>query len=203
MLRPDLFRAVAAMSVPFRPRGPRPPLEMLHQAGSDNFYLFYFQEPGVAEAEFERDIPTTFRRLVAGVGGSLTVAPGGGFLDKFGEPQRLPDWLSQADLDVYCDSFRRTGFRHGLNWYRNIDRNWELLAPWQGAAVHQPALFIAGANDGVIRGPAGETALAQLSDTVPGLRRKVLIEGAGHWIQRQRPTEVNTALLEFLHGLAA
>jgi pimeloyl-ACP methyl ester carboxylesterase len=201
MLRPDLFRAVAAMSVPFRPRGPRPPLEMLRQAGLDSFYWFYFQKPGVAEAEFERDLPATFRRLVAGVGGSLMVAPGGGFLDKFGEPERLPDWLSADDLAVYCESFRRTGFAPGLNWYRNLDRNWELLAPWQGASVRQPALFIAGTNDGVIRGPAGEKALAQLSDTVPGLRRKLLIDGAGHWIQRERPAEVNAALLAFLRDL--
>lgn len=201
MLRPDLFRAVAAMSVPFRPRGPRPPLEMLRQAGVENFYWFYFQKPGVAEAEFERDLPATFRRLVAGVGGSLMVAPGGGFLDKFGEPERLPDWLSADDLAVYCENFRRTGFAPGLNWYRNLDRNWELLAPWQGATVRQPALFIAGTHDGVIRGPAGEKALAQLSDTVPGLRRKLLIDGAGHWIQRERPAEVNAALLAFLRDL--
>jgi pimeloyl-ACP methyl ester carboxylesterase len=201
MLRPDLFRAVAALSVPFRPRGPRPPLAMLREMGLNDFYWLYFQTPGVAEAEFERDIPTTFRRLTAGIGGSLMVPPGGGFLDKFGEPERLPDWFTESDLNIYADSFRRTGFRHGLNWYRNLDRNWELLAPWQGVAVHQPALFIAGSNDGVIRSPTGEKALAQLAETVPGLKRKVLIEGAGHWIQRERAAEVNAALIEFLGGL--
>jgi len=203
MMRPDVFRAVAAMSVPFRPRGPRPPLEMLREAGLKNFYWLYFQTPGVAESEFERDIPATFRRLVAGVGGSLMVAPGGGFLDAFGEPERLPGWLSPHDLAVYTDSFRRTGFAPGLNWYRNIDRNWELTAPWQGAAVHQPALFIAGTVDGVIRTAAGEKSLAQLSDTVPGLQRKVLIDGAGHWIQRERAAEVNAALLAFVRDLPA
>ena len=198
LLRPDLFRAVTAMSVPYRPRGPAPPLALLRKAGLDNFYWIYFQPPGVAEAEFERDIPDTFRRLVGGIGGSLMVAPGAGFLDKFLPPEHLPAWLAAADIAAYSDAFRRTGFRGGLNWYRNLDRNWELLAPWHGAAIRQPALFIAGSHDGVIRGPMGEKALAQLADNVPGLKRKVLIEGAGHWIQRERSAEVNAALLEFL-----
>ena len=123
--------------------------------------------------------------------------PGGGFLDKFGEPQRLPDWLSQADLEVYA-AFRRTGFRHGLNWYRNIDRNWELLAPWQGAAVHQPALFIAGSNDGVIAWAGRRAGAGAIRRYRARLRSKVLIDGAGHWIQRERPSEVNAALLRFL-----
>jgi pimeloyl-ACP methyl ester carboxylesterase len=201
MLRPDLFRAVVAMSVPFRPRSPRPPLEMLRQAGLDDFYWIYFQAPGVAEAEFERDLAATFRKLFAGRGLSLSLAPGRGFLDGIPEPERLPAWLPESDLADYAESFSRTGFRGGLNWYRNLDRNWELLAAWQGAAVRQPALFIAGSSDAVIRGPMGEKALAQLSDNVPGLVGKVLIDGAGHWIQRERPAEVNAALIAFLRGL--
>jgi pimeloyl-ACP methyl ester carboxylesterase len=197
LLRPDLFPAVVAMSVPFRRRSPAPPLATLRKTGQENFYWLYFQTER-AEAEFERDPPTTFRRLFAGTGGSLTVPPGHGFLDSFIDPERLPDWLTEEDLAEYVETYRRTGFRGGLNWYRNIDRNWELLAPWQSAAVKQPALFIAGANDGVIHGPMGEAALAQMGETVPGLKRKVLIDGAGHWVQRQRADEVNALLLEFL-----
>jgi pimeloyl-ACP methyl ester carboxylesterase len=206
MLRPDLFRAVAAMSVPFRQRPPRPPLEMLRQAGLPDFYWIYFQTPGVAEAEFERDVAATLRRILYSGSGDapprtnalLTVPPGRGFLDQTIEPERLPAWLPQADLDLVVQTFQRTGFRAGLNWYRNIDRNWELLAAWQGARIAQPALFIAGTRDGVIRGPVGESAVARLAETVPGLKRKVLIEGAGHWIQRERPEEVNAALIDFL-----
>jgi pimeloyl-ACP methyl ester carboxylesterase len=197
-LRPDLFRAAVAMSVPFRRRSPTPPLETLRKAGQEHFYLLYFQTPGVAEAEFERDVPAIFRRL-AGRGGSLTIAPGKGFLDGFPEPERLPDWLSPEDLAVYVDTYRRTGFLGGLNWYRNIDRNWELLAPWQDVAVRQPVLFIAGAEDGVIRAPATAAALAQMPEMVPGLKRKLIIDGAGHWIQRERAAEVNAALIAFLH----
>lgn len=200
-LRPDLFHAAIAMSVPFRRRGPVRPSDALRQAGQQNFYWLYFQKPGVAEAEFERDVPATFRRLGAGRGGSLLVPEGRGFLDNFAEPERLPDWLSADDIAVYADTYRRTGFRGGLNWYRNIDRNWELLAPWQDAAIRQPVLFIAGENDGVIKAPASAAALAQMSETVPGLKRKILLRDAGHWIQRERPDEVNAAMVEFLREI--
>jgi len=197
-LRPELFPAAVAMSVPFRRRSPAPPLQILRKAGQEDFYWLYFQTPGIAEAEFERDVASTFRRLVAGRGGSLTVPPNRGFLDSFREPDKLPDWLSEVDLAVYVDAYRRTGFRGGLNWYRNIDRNWHLLAPWQDVPVRQPVLFIAGSADAVILNPSSAQALAQMQEFVPGLKRKAIIEGAGHWVQRERAEEVNSILLEFL-----
>jgi pimeloyl-ACP methyl ester carboxylesterase len=97
--------------------------------------------------------------------------------------------------------FSRSGFRGGLNWYRNIDRNWELTAPWAGAQIRQPALFIAGSVDPVIELGSGASAVQALEAAVPGLRRKLLIEGAGHFIQQERPQIVNEAILEFLAGL--
>jgi len=209
LLRPDLFRAVAAMSVPHRPRGPAPPLATLRAAGLHNFYWLYFQPPGVAEAEFERDPAASLRRILGAVGASrtgdagqpLTLPEGGGFLDLMPEPVPRPDWLPEAELAAMADMFRRTGFRGGLNWYRNIDRNWELMAPWQGALIRQPALFIAGQSDPVIAGPMGRKGLEALPQAVPGLRRTVMIEGAGHWIQQERPDEVNAALVAFLRAL--
>ena len=209
MLRPDVFRSVAAMSVPFRPRGPAPPLATLRAAGQHNFYWLYFQPPGVAEAEFERDPFASLRRILGSVGSGrprdksqpLTLPENGGFLDLMPEPVPVPAWLPEADLAVMADAYRRTGFRGGLNYYRNIDRNWELLAPWQGALIHQPALFIAGTRDPVIAGVMGRQALDALPQTVPGLRRTVMVEGAGHWIQQERPDEVNAVLVEFLNAL--
>jgi len=153
MLRPDVFRSVAAMSVPFRPRGLAALLTTLRAAGRHNFYWLYFQPPGVAEAEFERDPAASLRRILGSVGSVrprdasqvLTLPEGGGFLDLM--PVPLPAWLPEADLLMMAEAYRRTGFRGGLNYYRNIDRNWVLLAPWQGALIHQPALFIAGTRD--------------------------------------------------------
>jgi pimeloyl-ACP methyl ester carboxylesterase len=210
LLRPDLFRAVAALSVPHRPRGPAPPLAMLRAAGMENFYWIYFQEPGVAEAELERDVDASLRKIVGGLSSGvrqgerkhpLDLPPSAGFLDLLAVPEALPPWIGEDELAVFVEQFRRTGFRGGLNWYRNIDRNWDLLAPWHGVPIAQPALFVAGSRDAVIRGAMGERALQQMDAAVPGLRGKVILDSAGHWIQQERPDEVNAELLAFLRGL--
>jgi pimeloyl-ACP methyl ester carboxylesterase len=206
LLRPDIFPAVAAMSVPFRPRGAAPPLALLRRAGLDTHYWHYFQEPGVAEAEFERDIRSTLRRIFTGLAGDgpspLLLRPGGGFLDGFVDPPALPGWLTEADVDVMAAAFGATGFRGGLNWYRNLDRNWELLAAWAGAKIQQPALFIAGADDPVLAPIGGRSPVDAMIAAVPNLEQPVLIEGAGHFIQQQRPEAVNAALVPWLRACA-
>src|SRR5947209_1247316 len=201
--RPDIFPAVVAMSVPHRRRGAQPPLETLRKAGKGDYYWLYFQELA-AEEEFARDARFTVKRLFhIGFGEtpredkmSLYVDRARGFL---GAPRdvALPEWLSEADIDVFASEYQRTGFRGGLNWYRNIDRNWELTAPWHDAKILQPALFIAGANDAVITGSMGQRALDELETVVPNLQCKLLLDGAGHWIQQERPAEVNAALISF------
>ena len=207
LMRPDLFTAVVAMSVPHRPRNPTaPPLALLKAAGMEDFYWFYFNREGVPEAEFERDVTSAMRKVLVGGSGdapgdgavSLMVPPGSGFLDRAANPATLPAWLSEADIEVFATAFRKNGLRGPFNWYRNIDRNWALLAPFQGALVRPPALFIAGTRDGVIASPMGRKALETLAESVPNLRDKVLIPGGGHWIQQERPAEVNAALLRFL-----
>lgn len=208
LFRPDVFTAIAALSVPFRPRGPAPPLQMLRKAGQVAHYWLHLQEPGAAEAEFERDPRATLRRVLYSISGeapletrSLTLQPGKGWLANTIDPDHLPAWLAEEDLDHMSAEFARSGFRGGLNWYRNIDRNWELTAPWAGALIHQPALFIAGSVDPVIELGSGATAVQALPQTVPGLRRTLLIDGAGHFIQQERPQRVNDTLLEFLAEL--
>jgi epoxide hydrolase A/B len=202
MMRPDLFPIVAALSVPRRARGPARPLETLRKQGISNFYWQYFQEPGVAEAEFERDVEYGMRSGFCGRTLSLFLKDGFGFLGDPAIARTLPDWISEQELAEFVEIYRKTGFRGGLNWYRNIDRNWDLTAPWQGTLIHQPTLFIAGTRDPLISGPMGETAMKQLPQIVPGLRRQLLIEGAGHWIQQERPGEVNEALIGFLRDVA-
>lgn len=203
MMRPDVFHAVAALSVPHRGRGPADPIEMLKASGSGNYYWVYFQTPGVAEAEFERDVAATMRRVLYGISGDApmghdtgTVPEGKGFLDLHPEPPALPGWLTQKDIDTYAAAFRRSGFRGGLNWYRNLSTNWTYTAPWQGAKLAQPALFIAGSRDPMVAGKRGAAALANMQVAVPRVQSTIL-EGAGHWVQQERPDEVNAALVAF------
>ena len=204
LMRPDIFPAVVGMSVPHRRRGSRAPLETLRKAGKSDYYYLYFQERA-AEDEFSRDPRFTLQRILTIGSGdtpreqkmSMYVDRQKGFLGTTRDPMPLPGWLTEADIDVFADEYRRSGFRGGLNWYRNIDRNWELTAPWHGAVIEQPALFIAGTADAVITGSMGRRALDEMPSVVPNLQRKLLIEGAGHWIQQERPDEVNAALIEF------
>lgn len=202
--RPDLFCGVAGLSVPPW-RGKTRPLEALRQAGITNFYWQYFQQPGVAEAELERDVALTMRAILSGgftdPAKSLFVREGGGFIGKISPDRPLPDWLSEEELAEFVATYRATGFRGGLNWYRNIDRNWELTAPWSGAPIRQPSLFIAGAADPVISDAMSGRQLAAMDKVLPGLTRKLIIPDAGHWIQQERPAEVNAALIEFLKKL--
>jgi len=206
MFRPDIFTKVAGLSVPPPLRGRGRPLATLHQRGITNFYWQYFQQPGLAEAEFERDIATTMRvvlggrRLSSDPAAALFIQDGKGFLGDPDLSRPLPKWLNEADLAYFTEAYTKSGFRGGLNWYRNLDRNWELTAPWQGAQIHQPSLFIAGSKDSVITGLIGAKRVADMERVVTDLRGKIILDGAGHWVQQERPDEVNAALLDFLRS---
>jgi pimeloyl-ACP methyl ester carboxylesterase len=209
LMRPDRFSAVAGLSVPYRPRGKISAIDAFKLAGMETIYMMYFQQPGVAEAEFERDVTRALRRVYYSGSGSLPpdkawhafVTPGKGLLDTTFDTEMPLPWLSTADLAEYARDFSASGFRGGFNWYRNLQRNWELMAPFAGAPIRQPSLFIAGTRDGVIRMPGMRVRPEEMKPVLPGLRRSVLIEGAGHWVQQEAPDEVNALLVEFLRDL--
>jgi pimeloyl-ACP methyl ester carboxylesterase len=208
LLRPDLFPAVVGMSVPFTPPGRVELLASLKKQGIDNFYMQYFQTPGVAEAEFEKDVAASLRRIYFSGSGDVpkgasfgVLKPGQGFLASTVDPESLPAWLSREDLAYYTAEFTRAGFRGGLNWYRNLARSWELLAPWRGCVIRQPSMFIAGDRDSVLKFPASRSQLEHYPRTLPGLRGSHILEGAGHWVQRERASVVNELLLNFLKTL--
>ena len=212
LIRPERFRAVCGMSVPFMQRMPMKPSEMMKAMAGDRFvYILYFQEPGVAESELDPQARLLMRKMLYSISGDAKgddaykgdLPKTAKFMDGMTDPRKLPAWLSEHDLDVYVKEFERTGFRGGLNWYRNFDRNWELLAPWQGAKIAVPAFFIGGLSDPVVTmGEEGEgPAVAALAASCDDLRGKRLIEGAGHWNQQERPAETNAALLGFLADL--
>lgn len=207
LLAPERVSGVVGMSVPFVPRPPMRPLELMRAAFGDSFfYIIYFQEPGVADADLSSDTAKTMRRMLAGLtmedlSGDLAARvralgadDGRGFVDRLPEPAQLPDWLTQDELDHYVSEFSRTGFTGGINWYRNFDRNWEETGQLEGVKVHVPSLFVAGSADPVLLMSPPTIQEGWLEDH----RGDVIIEGAGHWVQQEAPAPVNTALLEFL-----
>jgi pimeloyl-ACP methyl ester carboxylesterase len=206
LFRPDVVRAVAALSVPMRPRISRPPLDYYREALGQHFYQLYFQEPGVAERELEKDVRYTMRAILCGESGDASWVPellvtDDGFLGPLEVLDPLPQWLTESDLDHWTAEFSRSGFTGGLNWYRNINANWELLGPWAGAQVSAPALYVVGDRDDVYQVPGVSEFVENLKQSVPRLTRMVVLKGCGHWTQQERPAEVNAALLEFLGGL--
>ena len=208
LLRPDIFRAVVGLSVPFSPPSGVNLLDALERQGIKTFYMQYFQTPGVAESELDADPEVTLRRLAYSMSGdgpgrvvAGVLAPGAGFLDNTVEPDVLPAWLDREDLAYVAREFSRTGFRGGLNWYRSMALSTQLLAPWRGAVIHQPSLFMAGARDDVLKFPSARSQIDHFPTTLPGLRGCHILEGAGHWIQRERAAAVNEILLAFLAGL--
>ena len=203
---PDQVRAVGTLSVPFSPRPEAPPLDMLREAFKGQFfYQLYFQEPGVAEAEFEVDIRTALRKflfLASGQSDASTLAtkqPDDDLLSGLPDPEVLPPWLTEADLDFYTGEFERSGFRGPLNYYRNHNLTWRLT---EGAptVIEQPALFAAGEKDGVILMAA--EALKRMPERVPNLRTNELLPGIGHWTQQEAPEAVNRLLTSFLRSLS-
>ena len=207
LLHPDRVRAVVGMSVPYV-RGPAGVMTRQENFGDNFWYIVYFQQPGVAEAELEADVRKSLRQIYFAASGD---APEGlfstqkpstaGFLDGMPDPDPLPAWLTREDLDYYEQQYKTSGFRGPINWYRNIDRNIEITPQLAEATVDQPSFFIAGKKDPVLSF-AGGGMLELMSNFVSDMRGKVLIDGAGHWVQLEKPGEVNAALLGFLKQFA-
>jgi pimeloyl-ACP methyl ester carboxylesterase len=203
LLHPGRVAAVAGLSVPPVPRPLTPVTEALRRIFGDNFfYMLYFQKPGVADAEMDADPRRSMRRMLGGMrapkdeqAALRMVAPGPeGFIDRLPEPDRLPDWLTDADLDHYVAEFSRTGFTGALNWYRNYERNWDITAHPAAETISVPSLFVGGTDDPVLT----FTKTDRAGEVVKGPYRQVMLDGAGHWIQQERPDEINAELLAFL-----
>jgi pimeloyl-ACP methyl ester carboxylesterase len=209
LLRPDRFRGVIALSPPFRTRafgGTVPPTTLMPQTKDAVFYQLFLQRPE-AEAALMRDLRRTFRSQFYALSGDRPPSTEGGFPAgmvprkgfSLADHAILPAWVTEADINVYVDEFTRSGFRGPLNWWRNIDRGWELMAAFAGAQVAVPALYMAGERDFVAT--VFQKDIAGLSVLVPKLRRTVMLPGCGHWTQQERPAEVSAAMVAFLRQL--
>jgi pimeloyl-ACP methyl ester carboxylesterase len=186
--QPQRVRAVAGLSVPFVPRAPAAPIPIMRRHLGEDFYIVWFQEPDVADTALAQDVRrtlTTSRQWTAD------------WAEEDGGRREPPAWLSEQELDVYVEAFERTGFTGGLNWYRNIDRNWELSEPFAERRIEQPAMFLTGGLDPVRNFMPAEAMNGWVTD----LRAEIVVDGAGHWVQQQAPEAVNAALLEFIAAL--
>ena len=209
LLSPDRFKAIAALSVPYNQRRDTSPISSIRRAVGGNFnYILYFQEHGVAEQELESDIARFLSAFYYHASAEATSqrqrlfprSSRAKLLETLVEPKGLPKWLSEADFRYYSESFRGTGFTGPLNWYRNLDKNWEQMKAYEGATITHPALFIAGEEDPVLR--STKANFEALNYTVPGLRRTAILPGCGHWVQQECPDAVNRELLAFLQSVS-
>ncbi len=209
LLHPEKFTALVSMSVPYSGRGSMSPIDAMRALYKDNFfYILYFQEWNVAEREFDNDPRGILSRLYASpntprkpiqVTDPKRIA--GGWIPRLGEPTELPAWLKKEDLDYYVNEFSESGFRGGINYYRNFHRNWEITPELSGAKVQAPVVFLAGEKDAVIRRASAEQLKKSMLPVVPNLRDVILVPDAGHWIQQERPKETNEVILNFLNSL--
>jgi pimeloyl-ACP methyl ester carboxylesterase len=204
------------MSVPYvapavLPAGVTVTGRMRETAGPDRqYYRLYFQEPGVAEADLEADIERTVRGFLYSISGDVVTdgifdrgwdgyfPMGQDFMQQLIVPEVLPPWLSEDDVKFYAAELTHSGFHGGLSWYRNYDSQPAILSPFVGTTITAPAMYISGKNDLIAANPP---ALQKFPTSLPGLRGVHVLPDAGHWIQQERPEQVNDALVAFLLSL--
>lgn len=217
LLRPDRFSAVAAIGVPIMGRPPMPPTRIFPQTEEALFYTLYFQDEGVAEREFEADIRQTLLKIYHAASGEAgprmegdgTPNPFGmvsrerGLLGSLPMPERDLPWLSGEDLAVFVSDYAKSGFRGGLNLYRNLDRNWALQAAFAGLEVKVPALYMVGTRDTGLSIPGMKQMIDGQKDLAPQLRKPIFLDGCGHWAPQEQATRVSASLLRFLAEVTA
>ncbi|CAL4977048.1 unnamed protein product [Urochloa decumbens] len=202
LLRPDLVRALVNLSVVYNPRRPeRSPLQTIRAACGEDHYMCRFQERGVAEAEFARyDIKYIFNKTFGMRKPAALILPKDkSFFDSLDSDGTCPPWLSEEDISYYAEKYAKTGFTGGFNYYRCMDLNWELSAPWTGAPIKVPTKFIVGDLDLTYNNPGVQDYIHKggFKASVPNLEDVVVMEGVSHFINQEKPSEVSDHICEF------
>ncbi len=190
LLHPERVAKVINMSLPYQERGDAPWIEVMEQFLGGDFYFVHFnRQPGVADAVLDANTSRFLDNLYRQNLPAVPPEPGMIMINlaqaetPVGEPV-----LSEADLDVYVSAFEYSGFTGGINWYRNLDRNWHLLADVE-PVIEQPALMVYGEKDMIAKSD-------NLAQFVPNV--DVVTLDCGHWIQEELPEELNQVMLEWL-----
>ena len=179
VMHPERVERVVSLNVPYRGRSVAfPPTQVLKQMGNRFAYVLFFQEPGRAEARFSSDLTAALRRIYDGAAAD-------------------PAFLSQEEFQVYLEAFRKGGMSGPLNFYRNIDQNWETTNNLADRVVECPCLVVLADKDPVLRPEFAEG----MERWLPRLRKEI-VSDCGHWTQQEKPEEVNRLLLDFLSDLA-
>ena len=206
LLYPERCTAVLGMSVPFWRLGP----EALHPPGMDEafWYMRYFQAPGIAEKELEADVRNSLRRIyycLSAPAGQMAFIDQIKFprsarlLDTMPEPGDMSAFITEEDLDYYVAQYEHSGFRGGINWYRNIPVISSSTPELEGRKICQPAAFLAGVNDAVLLfDPQWREHFVPCFED---LRFVEMVDNAGHWVQIEQPEKTNALVLRFLASL--
>ena len=214
VLHPSKVRAVAGLSVPYYALPPAPLNQIFKAMYTDQgkfFYMAYFQNEGVAEAEFERDVRGALRRLYYAASADASGKWGGNnkpadepMLQGMSDPDPFPAWLTPADIDYFVGEFEKSGFRGPINRYRNFERDWQLMSGVEDRVIHQPSLFVAGAEDMVLRmfGDGNvDTLVNNMKAVMSDFRGAHIIPNAGHWNQQEAPEATTGVLIDWLATL--
>ena len=197
LLHPARTAGVIGVNTPYFPRSSAPPVGIMRAIWGDNYYVVHFQRPGEADGALARDVRRVFTQLMrAGVPveRAQMVRADRNLVDAiFGEDLPGRPLLAPEDLQVYVEAFERTGFTGGINWYRNMDRNWETTAALADARIDVPALMVTAEYDAVLRPELAEA----MRGLVPDLEI-VMIPGCGHWTQQEKPAELNRIMIDWL-----
>lgn len=198
LFHPERVRAVASLNTPLMPPNPEvSPMEVIRSIPVFNYQL-YFQEPGVAEAELEKNMSRTFKSFfrTSDDMGLLTVNKAtemGGILVGTPEDPKVSKITTEEEIEYYIQQFKKSGFRGPLNWYRNTERNWKWSCKALGRKILVPALMVTAEKDIVLRPEMSKN----MENWIPFLKRGH-IEDCGHWTQIEKPAEVNQILIKWL-----
>ncbi|KAL5988558.1 hypothetical protein ACLOJK_026655 [Asimina triloba] len=204
LFRPDMVRALVNLGVPYRPRSPIRPVEMMNQMFGEGLYISQFQEPGRAEKSFAcYDHLTVMKKFHCITKPDLIAPPGMEIIDFLDIPSTLPAWISEEELQYFASKFQKSSFTGPLNYYHAMDLNWELLAPWKGSKIIVPAKLIAGDKDLGFHSFGTEDYIMgrDFKTLVPDV--EVIVIDGYHFILQEKAEEVTHEILSFFGNITA